>query len=129
MLPEPLPPTHPPLVVRSGVRETLYVRTQTMKEDHMNDVSRREFVSISLGSALAGWLASSQAQTGQTGKLLVGYPAGGSLDVTARQLAEAWRKAGRIYIVDNRPGAGGRIANSHLKRERPDGNTLLVTHS
>lgn len=95
----------------------------------MNDVSRREFVSISLGSALAGWLGSSQAQMGQTGKLLVGYPAGGSLDVTARQLAEAWRKGGRIYIVDNRPGAGGRIANSHLKRERADGNTLLVTHS
>jgi tripartite-type tricarboxylate transporter receptor subunit TctC len=100
-----------------------------MKEDHMNDVSRRGFVSTSLGTALAGWLGSSQAQMEQTGKLLVGYPAGGSLDVTARQLAEAWRKRGRLFIVDNRAGAGGRIANSMLKKERADGNTLLVTHN
>jgi tripartite-type tricarboxylate transporter receptor subunit TctC len=100
-----------------------------MKEDHMNDGSRRGFLSISLGTALAGWLGSTQAQVEQPGKLLVGYPAGGSLDVTARQLAEAWRKRGRIFIVENRAGAGGRIANSMLKKERADGNTLLVTHN
>ncbi len=63
------------------------------------------------------------------GKLLVGYPAGGTLDTTARQLAEAWRKQGAEYIVDNRVGAAGRIASSQLKRERPDGGTLLCTHT
>ncbi|MEJ8823724.1 tripartite tricarboxylate transporter substrate-binding protein [Variovorax humicola] len=70
------------------------------------------------------------AQTvGTTGKLLVGYPAGGTLDTTARQLAEAWRRQGRQYIVDNRVGAAGRIASSQLKRERPDASTLLCTQA
>lgn len=78
----------------------------------------------------AAWLSPALAQTGgTTGKLLVGYPAGGTLDTTARQLAEAWRKTGRLYIVDNRVGAAGRIANSQLKRERPDASTLLCTHA
>lgn len=98
------------------------------KEDRMNGISRRSFSRIALTAAASGWACGVLAQN-QTGKLLVGYPAGGSLDVTARNLAEAWRKHGRTYIVENRSGAGGRIANSQLKRERPDGSTLLVTHS
>jgi tripartite-type tricarboxylate transporter receptor subunit TctC len=68
------------------------------------------------------------AQTG-TNRLVVGYPAGGTLDVTARRLADAWREQGRAYIVDNRPGAAGRIANGQLKREKADGSTVLVTHT
>ncbi len=92
----------------------------------MHALSRRGFARISLAAAAFGGLRPGFAQTG---KLLVGYPAGGTLDATARQLAEAWRKQGRLYIVDNRAGAAGRIANSQLKRERPDGSTLLCTHS
>jgi len=92
----------------------------------MDTLSRRDFARMTLAAATAGWLHPGLAQTG---KLLVGFPAGGTLDTTARQLAEAWRKQGRLYIVDNRAGAAGRIANSQLKRERPDGNTLLCTHS
>lgn len=92
----------------------------------MHALSRRGFARISLAAAAFGGLRPGFAQTG---KLLVGYPAGGTLDATARQLAEAWRKQGHLYIVDNRAGAAGRIANSQLKRERPDGSTLLCTHS
>ncbi|WP_240980062.1 tripartite tricarboxylate transporter substrate-binding protein [Ramlibacter agri] len=77
----------------------------------------------------ASWLAPSFSQAAGVGKLLVGYPAGGTLDTTARQLAEAWRKQGHLYIVDNRAGAAGRIASSQLKRERPDGSALLCTHA
>jgi tripartite-type tricarboxylate transporter receptor subunit TctC len=95
----------------------------------MNTLSRRDFARIA-AAPLAGWLLPSFAQTGgSTGKLLVGYPAGGTLDTTARQLAEAWRKQGRMYIVDNRAGAAGRIASSLLKRERPDASTLLCTQT
>jgi len=93
-------------------------------------MNRRAFARIAMAAPAAGWLLPSFSQVqGSMGKLLVGYPAGGTLDTTARQLAEAWRKQGRQHIVDNRAGAAGRIANSQLKRERPDGSTLLCTHA
>lgn len=95
----------------------------------MATLTRRSFTRIALAAPAAAWLRPVPAQTGTTGKLLVGYPAGGSLDTTARQLAEAWRKQGRHYIVDNRAGAAGRIASSLLKRERPDASTLLCTQT
>lgn len=96
----------------------------------MNAMNRRAFARVAMAVPAASWLLPSFSQTGAgVGKLLVGYPAGGTLDTTARQLAEAWRKQGRPYIVDNRAGAAGRIANSQLKRERPDGSTLLCTHT
>ena len=96
----------------------------------MNAMNRRAFARVAMAVPAASWLLPSFSQTGPgVGKLLVGYPAGGTLDTTARQLAEAWRKQGRPYIVDNRAGAAGRIANSQLKRERPDGGTLLCTHA
>lgn len=96
----------------------------------MHNPSRRDFTRLLLAAPAAAWLPPAFPQVGgATGKLLVGYPAGGTLDTTARQLAEAWRKQGRQYIVDNRAGAAGRIANSQLRRERPDGSTLLCTHA
>lgn len=95
----------------------------------MNAMNRRAFARFAMALPAASWLSPSLAQTAGVGKLLVGYPAGGTLDTTARQLAEAWRKQGRTYIVDNRAGAAGRIANSQLKRERADGSSLLCTHA
>lgn len=96
----------------------------------MNPMNRRAFARMAMALPAAGWLAPAFSQAGAgVGKLLVGYPAGGTLDTTARQLAEAWRKQGRPCIVDNRAGAAGRIANSQLKRERADGATLLCTHA
>ncbi|WP_255481769.1 tripartite tricarboxylate transporter substrate-binding protein [Ramlibacter pinisoli] len=93
-------------------------------------MNRRAFARLAMAVPAASWLLPSFAQTGAgVGKLLVGYPAGGTLDTTARQLAAAWRKQGRQYIIDNRAGAAGRIANSQLKRERADGGTLLCTHT
>lgn len=93
----------------------------------MDILSRRAFTRLALAAPAAAWLPAALAQA--TGRLLVGYPAGGTLDTTARQLAEAWRKQGRQYIVDNRAGAAGRIANAMLKREKPDASTLLCTHA
>jgi tripartite-type tricarboxylate transporter receptor subunit TctC len=97
----------------------------------MNHLSRRHFGATSLATLVAAaWPMTSGAQaTGPTRKILVGYPAGGTLDQTARRVAEAWRKQGTSTIVDNRAGAAGRIANASLKRERADGNTLLCTHT
>ena len=96
----------------------------------MDALTRRSFSRIALALPAASWLLPALAQTGgSTGKVLVGYPAGGTLDTTARHLTEAWRKQGRMYIVDNRAGAAGRLASSQLKRERPDASTLLCTQT
>lgn len=99
-------------------------------EAPMHALSRRAFARLALTLPATGGLLPAFAQTGgTTGRILVGYPAGGTLDTTARHLAEAWRKQNRQYIVDNRAGAAGRIANGQLKREKPDGSTLLCTHT
>ena len=62
--------------------------------------------------------------------LLVGFPAGGPSDVTARVLAERLaRKWGQQVIVDNRPGANGNIGALEVVRAAPDGYTLLFATS
>jgi tripartite-type tricarboxylate transporter receptor subunit TctC len=97
----------------------------------MHTLSRRRFGTFTLSAlAAASWPLWANAQAGgATGKLIVGYPAGGTLDQTARRVADAWRKHNRNYIVDNRAGAAGRVANAQLKRERADGSVLLCTHT
>lgn len=98
----------------------------------MNPLSRRQFNRTlpGLATALVGLPGISAAQTdGNVGKIIVGYPAGGTLDQTARRLSDAWRGQGKSYVVDNRPGAAGRIANAQLKRERADGSVMLCTHT
>ena len=61
-------------------------------------------------------------------KILVGFPPGGTADVVARQLSDKLVPGyARAVIVDNRPGAAGRIAIDVLKGSPPDGRTMLVT--
>jgi tripartite-type tricarboxylate transporter receptor subunit TctC len=62
--------------------------------------------------------------------LLVSYPAGGSVDVTARILqAPLSRELGQQVVIDNKGGAGGTIATAAVAKARPDGYTLLITLS
>jgi tripartite-type tricarboxylate transporter receptor subunit TctC len=98
----------------------------------MRTLSRRQFAShipglAALAAGLPGSAFARPAST--TGRLIVGYPPGGTLDTTARYLADAWKRQGRTYIVDNRAGAQGRIANAQLKREKADGSVALCTHT
>lgn len=63
-------------------------------------------------------------------RILVGFPAGGSIDTIARNLAaELGPLLKRTVVVENRPGAGGQIAAVALKTAAPDGNTLFLTNS
>ncbi len=97
----------------------------------MDSPSRRAFnkgVLTSLAATAMPLLAQGQSST-QPGRILVGYPAGGTLDQTARRFADAWRQQGRAYIVENRAGAAGRVANALFKRERTDGSVVLCTHT
>ena len=57
-------------------------------------------------------------------KILVGFVPGGTSDTVARMLAEELRPSlGRNVIVENKPGAGGRLARSHRARGRTRART------
>jgi tripartite-type tricarboxylate transporter receptor subunit TctC len=58
--------------------------------------------------------------------LLVGYPAGGMVDIVSRPLVEIMKKKfPRGIAILNRPGAGGSISVAELVQAKPDGYTLI----
>lgn len=62
--------------------------------------------------------------------LVVGYAPGGAADTVARAYAEQLRKDGAgTVIVENRPGASGRIALTYVKDSKPDGRTMYLVPS
>ena len=73
--------------------------------------------------------ASARAQMrADTLRILCGYPPGGSVDIVARKFAE--KLGGRFAatsMVENKPGAAGRLAVDDLKRAAADGTTALIT--
>lgn len=80
-------------------------------------------------AALAAAPFAARAQ-GQPPRILVGFPAGGSVDTTARRFAEFARgKLAETVLVEQKVGAGGRIAIGGLKDAAPDGQTLLISPS
>jgi tripartite-type tricarboxylate transporter receptor subunit TctC len=91
------------------------------------DINRRRAMQA-LGVA-AATLAAPQIVRAQEAldslKILVGFPPGGSADVVSRQIAEKLVPGyARSALVDNRPGAAGRIAIDALKNAPPDGRTI-----
>jgi tripartite-type tricarboxylate transporter receptor subunit TctC len=62
-----------------------------------------------------------------TARILVGFPPGGPTDVVARLLAEQMKAYASSTIVENRPGAGGRVAMDALKNSAADGSVMILT--
>ena len=62
-------------------------------------------------------------------RILVGFSAGGAVDLVARLTAQ-WLSdhLGQQFIVENRPGAGNNIATDLVLKSDPDGYTLLLTN-
>jgi tripartite-type tricarboxylate transporter receptor subunit TctC len=59
-------------------------------------------------------------------KLMLGFPAGGPLDVVSRIIAQALsRRLGQQVVVEGRPGASGTIAAAQVAHAQSDGYTLL----
>lgn len=60
-------------------------------------------------------------------KVVVGFSAGGSADITGRLIAEKLRqRTGLVTIVENKPGVSGVIATEAVVKSPPDGNTLML---
>jgi len=86
---------------------------------------RRRLLAAWCAAALAGPAA---AQGGGTIRIVVGFPAGATSDSLARMLAEHLQQSlKQTVIVENKVGAGGRIANELVKAAPADGTTLLMT--
>ncbi|MEK6243758.1 MAG: Bug family tripartite tricarboxylate transporter substrate binding protein [Pseudomonadota bacterium] len=73
-------------------------------------------------------VAANAAAQDKTIKVLVGFPAGASLDTMTRLVADRMRATlGQPVVVENRPGAAGQIAMNAVKAAPADGLTLVMT--
>ncbi|SEB24858.1 Bug family tripartite tricarboxylate transporter substrate binding protein [Variovorax sp. YR216] len=87
----------------------------------------RKTFNAALLAAMLGVSMTAAAQSDQPVKILVGFPPGGSTDTVARVLAEKLSVVlKQPVIIDNKPGAGGRLAAQALKTAAPDGLTYMI---
>ena len=91
---------------------------------------RRQFLRLA-GAAVAlpavSRGASAQAYPSRPVRVVIGYPPGGSADITARLMTQ-WlsERLGQSFIVESRPGGGTNIATEAVINAPPDGYTLLL---
>jgi tripartite-type tricarboxylate transporter receptor subunit TctC len=90
-------------------------------------MDRRSLLAAALGTLP---LTAARAQTGfpdRPVRLVIPYPAGGSLDVVGRAIGPAFQEmTGQPLVLDNRGGAAGTLAADHVAKSRPDGTTLVL---
>ncbi|MEO7643162.1 MAG: tripartite tricarboxylate transporter substrate-binding protein, partial [Ramlibacter sp.] len=92
--------------------------------------NRRKALQFGLAAGVGAGLLPGRAgaeSMPDTARILVGFPPGGAPDLVSRRLAEQLNgKLAKSVIVDNRPGAGGRIAADVARQAPADGLTLLM---
>jgi tripartite-type tricarboxylate transporter receptor subunit TctC len=72
--------------------------------------------------------AAAQTYPDRVARIINPYPPGGSVDITARILAQKLSdNTGHQFIVENRGGAGGNTGADAVAKSEPDGYTLLFT--
>jgi tripartite-type tricarboxylate transporter receptor subunit TctC len=74
--------------------------------------------------------AAPQSYPSRPVRVIVGFAAGGGIDVAARMMCQ-WlsERLGQQFFVENRPGAGSNIATEAVVNAPPDGYTLLLVSS
>jgi len=59
-------------------------------------------------------------------RMVIPFPAGGSIDIVARSISQRWTSIlGQPIVIDNRGGAGGSLGTKTVMHANPDGHTLL----
>jgi tripartite-type tricarboxylate transporter receptor subunit TctC len=91
---------------------------------------RRKFLHLAAGAAalpVVPRIARAQAYPTRPVRLIIGYPPGGSADITARLIGQ-WlsERLGQPFIVESRPGASTNIAAEAVVHAPSDGYTLLL---
>jgi tripartite-type tricarboxylate transporter receptor subunit TctC len=96
-------------------------------------LTRRHLLAGAAFAAMAGTAGGVRAQSGYPDRpihILVGYPAGGGVDLVARLLSEPMKAAlGQSIVTENRAGASAMIAAGAVAKAPPDGYTLLMAAS
>jgi tripartite-type tricarboxylate transporter receptor subunit TctC len=92
-------------------------------------IQRRRFLHLAAGAAalpVASRIARAQTYPTRLVRLIVGTPAGGPSDITARVIGQ-WlsERFGQAFIIDNRPGAATNVGTEAVVKAPPDGYTLL----
>lgn len=90
--------------------------------------NRRHFLTLAAAGLATPWCLPSQAQAwpARPIRMISPYGAGGSNDILTRVLGEfLGHKLGQGVVVENKAGAGTRIANEFVAKAPPDGYTLL----
>lgn len=85
---------------------------------------------VALSSAsyfpIASHAATIKGEGSRPVRIVVPYPPGGPLDVSARAIADAVAPVLGTVVVENRPGAGGNVGMAYVKRRPADGMTLVM---
>jgi tripartite-type tricarboxylate transporter receptor subunit TctC len=91
---------------------------------------RRRFLHLAAGAAALqtfSRMVRAQSYPTRPVRLIVGFAAGGGVDIIARLMGQRLlERLAHQVVVENRPGAGGNIANEAAVRASPDGYTLLL---
>jgi tripartite-type tricarboxylate transporter receptor subunit TctC len=91
---------------------------------------RRSFLHVAAGAAAllaVSRIARAQDYPTRPVRIVVGFPAGGGTDITARLMGQ-WlsERLGQSFIIENRPGGGSNIGTEVVVRASADGYTLLM---
>ncbi len=89
-------------------------------------MKRRHFAALAATAVAAPTVLAQERLT----RIWIGFPPGGSTDTVGRLLAEKMKASlGHNVVVENKPGAAGRLILGELKRMAPDGQNLVLSPS
>ncbi len=91
-------------------------------------MKRRQALAVLMSGLAVAAGARAQGYPTKTIRVIVGYTAGGAVDIVARAVAQQLQTSmGQPVIIENKPGGGTNIALRALIDSPPDGYTLMLT--
>jgi tripartite-type tricarboxylate transporter receptor subunit TctC len=105
------------------------VRDEDGQPPHL--LGRRAFLHLAVGAValpVVSRIARAQAYPTRPVRLIVGYPAGGPVDIIARLIGQ-WLsdRLGQQFVIENWPGAGSNIATEAVVRAPAVGSSISTS--